>query len=156
MNLFFIELIIVLVFLSISGTVVLKLFSSADLLAERTRLTEHAIMDVQSLAELYAVEGDMVKAADRLYGSNWAEVTSDGKCMICLDEEMRPLFTPDARDNYGRLYIEMSEQRTRGKCGTYCEMDARVVLLSDGGGEVYSQTSSTYIPDIEGVDANEE
>lgn len=149
LNLFFIELIIILLFLSISGAVILKLFASADLIEEKNFLTGHAVMNVQSLSEMYAGTGDMRKASDALFGSGWYTEDCDGVITICLDNEMKPLLTEDARRNYGRVNIVLDETRTEGNCGVLCCMTGKVYLLGEGNKEVYSQVCSAYIPDYE-------
>ena len=149
LNLFFIELIIILLFFSISGAVVLKLFASADIIEEKSFLTGHAVMNVQSLSEIYAGTGDMRRASDELFGSGWYTEDPDGVITICLDNEMKPLLTEDARRNYGRVNIVLDETRTKGNCGELCSMTGKVYLLGEGGTEIYSQVCSAYIPDFE-------
>ena len=147
-NLFFLELIIVLLFFSISGAVILKMFATADILEEKNSLSGKAIADAQSVAELYAVTGDMRGAANSIFGEGWFTEGADGGITVCLDETRMPLLTEDVRERYGRVKLILSETRENGKCGELRRLRTRVFLLSDGGREIYSQTSSVYIPDF--------
>ena len=147
-NLFFLELIIVLLFFSISGAVILKMFATADILEEKNSLSGKAIADAQSVAELYAVTGDMRGAMVKIFGEGWYTEGADGGITICLDEARLPLLTEDVRDRYGRVKLILTETRESGKCGEMCRLRTRVFLLSDGGKEIYTQESSAYIPDF--------
>ena len=146
-NLFFLELIIVLLFFSVSGAVVLRMFASADVLSEKSSLTERAVMNVQSLSEIYAADGNMKAAADKLFGKDRYTYEPNGSISVCLDEDMIPLILDEIKAQSGRVEIDLSERRTRGACGELCELSASVRLLADGGREIYSQVSSVYIPD---------
>ena len=148
-NIFFLELIIVLLFFSVSGAVILKMFATADKLESKSSITESAVMDVQSAAEMYARNGDMRGAVEKLYGSGWYVENVDGSVTVFLDEMRQPLLTPDVREKYCTVSLTFSEQRSRGMCGEFCELTAVVLLYVDGGEEAYRQVSSAYIPDFE-------
>ena len=147
-NLFFLELIIVLLFFSISGAVILKMFATADILEEKNSLSGKAIADAQSVAEIYAVTGDMRGALQTIFGNGWYTEGVDGGLTVCLDEARLPLLTDDVRERYGRVKLILTETRESGKCGEMCRLRTRVFLISDGGREIYSQISSAYIPDF--------
>lgn len=150
-NLFFIELIIVLLFFSVSGAVVLGMFAQADSLEHKTSLAERAIIEVQSIAEIYSHSGDIDKALDTVFGRGYSITIQENRHFVCLDEDMHPLMTPEARVNYGRLFIRAYETRTKGECGELCELEIRIMFTDDT--EFYSQKSSVYIPDTAGGDA---
>ena len=150
------ELIIVLLFFSISGSVVMAMFVTADSMAEHTSITERAVMDVQSVSEIYAGDGDMRGAADRVFGKGWYAESEDEHLIVVLDENMQAQFTPEAREKFGKVYIDLSEERSDGECGELCRLTARVVLMMNGGEVVYSQVSSAYIPDFRKEAAYEE
>ncbi len=151
MNLFFIELIIVLLFFSLSGTVVLGLFAAADKTALKSSLSERAVMCVQSLSEIYATNGDMKKTTDEYFSGASYFMESDDRCMICLDEEFRPLYTEDAREQFGRISIFMEENTEKTAHGTYSELSVQLFLMIDEPDEIYSHTCSAYIPDFSEV-----
>ena len=145
-NLFFLELIIVLLFFSISGAIILKVFASASIATEKGSVTERAVMNVQSVAEIYSVKGDLEESLDMLFGKGRYTIDSDGTYSVCLGNDMQPIITEDIRGRYGRVSIEFSERRTKGLCGEMHELDSKVILLADGGSEVYTQTSAVYVP----------
>ena len=67
-NLFFIELLIVLLFFAVSGGVIMNLFASADLVSRKNRASEQLMLRVQAVSEMYAAKGDMYEAADAVFG----------------------------------------------------------------------------------------
>lgn len=77
-NLFFIEIIIALLFFSISGVVILKMFAQADSKSRYSAELENVIVYAQSLAEVYSECGNAEQAAKVV----WDEltVTKDGNC----------------------------------------------------------------------------
>lgn len=148
-NLFFIELMIVLLFFSISGAVILKMFATADVMSEKSSFSERAVMDVQSVSEMYASDGDIKSAVEKLYGRGRYSVGANGTVSVCLDDDMIPIITDDVKKLNGRVELFFSEVRTKGLCGEMCELHSKAFLLADGGREIYSQVSSVYIPDFE-------
>ncbi len=145
-NLFFLELIIVLLFFSISGAIILKVFASASVVTERGSVTERAVMNVQSVSEIYSAKGDLAGALDMLFGNGRYTIDGDNTYSVCLGNDMQPIITEDIRERYGKVRIDFSERLTKGLCGEMRELDSKVILLADGGTEVYSQTSAVYLP----------
>ncbi len=62
LNLFFIEIIIALLFFSISGAVILSVFAGADKKSHDGEILESVIMFSQSVAEVYSLNGDADEA----------------------------------------------------------------------------------------------
>ena len=58
LNLFFIEMIISLLFFSISGAVILSVFAGADKKSRAGETLESIIVFSQSVAEVYSLNGD--------------------------------------------------------------------------------------------------
>lgn len=88
-NLFFIELIIVLLFFSFSAAVILQIFAAADHRQDMSDVTERAVICSQSVAEAFSVTGDFSEAADIVFGDGTG--LFDGyTAEIRLDDEMRP------------------------------------------------------------------
>ena len=147
-NLFFIELVIVLLFFSISGAVILRMFASADVISEKSSLSERAVMDIQSVSELYAIEGDLTGSVDKIYGIGRCTVGENGAVSVCLDEDMVPIMTDDVKKLNGRVEIFFTQNIERGLCGEMHELHSKAFLLADGGREIFSQVSTVYIPDF--------
>lgn len=88
-NLFFIELIIVLLFFSFSAAVILQIFAAADSRQEKSDIVERAVICSQSLAEAFSVTGDFTEAAAMVFGEY--EGSFDNQpAEICLDSNMKP------------------------------------------------------------------
>ena len=149
-NTFFVELMIVVLFFSISGAVVLRMFASADSLSKANSTAAKCVMTIQSVSEIYAGNGDMKKTIDEYFGPGAYYTSSDDSCMVTLGEDMKPLYTEDARKRFGRASIWFSETTEQGAHGRYSELSSRLFLLFNGADEVYSQTSSAYLPDFAG------
>ena len=146
LNLFFIELLIVLAFFSISGAVILRMFVAADRNAVRSAAIEGAMLDVQSFSEVYAVTGDMKTAADRVYGAECLVTGADGSRTVVLDEKGMPLITIDGRRDYGKVWVHMFETVENTEAGRYSEIEVAVFLTGNGAEEIYRHTCSAYIP----------
>jgi len=146
MNLFFVELLVVLAFFSVAAAVILRMFVAADRNAVRAALTEGAMLDVQSFSEMYAMSGDMKKAADTVYGAECLVAGADGSSTVVLDEDGDPLITEDGRRDYGVIWITMYETTENTNAGKYSETLVTVFLKGNDAQEIYRHTCSAYIP----------
>lgn len=111
-NLFFIEIIIALLFFSISGAVIMKVFAVADGKTRKSALLEEVVITAQSIAELYSCGNDAETAVrqalkDDSIGDLSAVPIEDGKVTLSVSErregEMRRLsmtFTLDGSEIY--------------------------------------------------------
>lgn len=130
-NLFFIELVLVLLFFSIAAAVILNLFAAADRRQKRNNATEGSIICAQTIAEAYSVSGDISKALELTFGK---DELKGGE--IKLDRS----FTPDEN---GALTLYISESEEQSNAGALRTLD---MSFSDNSGEIYSLTCSAYIP----------
>ncbi len=146
MNLFFVELLIVLLFLSIGGAVVLNMFVTADRKAVKSARYEQALTDVQSFSEVYALTGDIDASADKVYGVGAATVGADGSRTIVLDEDSKPLVTPEGREAYGRVTVQLFETAEETVCGRYSEAEILVFETGNTADMLIEQKCSAYIP----------
>lgn len=108
-NLFFIELIIVLLFFSFSAAVILQIFAAADERQDNSDIVEKAVICSQSLAEAFSVTGDLSEATEIVFGDcmgefneNWAEIR--------LDSGMKP------NDN-GEVILYMNQLSQKSEAG---------------------------------------
>ena len=116
LNLFFIEMIIALLFFSISGAVILSVFAGADRKSRQSEMLESVIVFSQSIAEVYSESGN----ADETI----ALVTSEcGK----LDES---------------ITLSKFEEKTQGESGTFSKL---TVAFAEGDREIYRFTCASYI-----------
>lgn len=167
-NLFFIELIIVLLFFAVSGGVIMNLFASADIASRKNRAGEQVMLRVQSMSEMYAVKGDLYSAADAVFGKNICsecqktvdtddseEGNSEGKLIdglsVTFDENMMPLVTPDGKRDFGVIELRMFETRDETPGGSLRKLDLTAILLySNQGAEIlYEGVSTVYVPDYD-------
>ena len=93
-NLFFIEIIISLLFFSISGAVIMKVFAAADAKTRRSGLLEEVVITAQSIAELYSCDGDVDAAVKEATGVTGYDALSavpldGGKVILSVSEHCK-------------------------------------------------------------------
>lgn len=125
-NLFFIEIIIALLFFSISGAVIMKVFAVADGKTRRSALLEDIVITAQSIAELYSCGND---AADAV-----REALKDGS--IGGDLSAVPV-------EGGKVILSASERRESAGTGEMRRLSMKFTL---DGSEIYSLDCSAYVP----------
>lgn len=134
-NLFFIEMIVSLLFFSISGAVVLRVFASADLKSRRSTEFESVILCAQSAAEVYSRDADAENAIKTVFGG---ELTESGNCgYIMLDGK-----SFNAAEN-GTICLKVSENTSATAAGKYAEL---TLDFAEGDREIYSLVCSAYVP----------
>ena len=92
LSLFLMELIVAIMFFSLSAAVCIRLFAAAHVLAEKTGNLESAIMWSQNLSEAFtAKKGDLEKIA-ALYPDSYIASDSDdaGSLIIIFDKDWEP------------------------------------------------------------------
>ncbi len=95
LSLFLMELIVAIMFFSLSAAICVRLFASAHVLAEKTGNLESAIMWTQNLSEAFtAKKGDLEKIAE-LYPDSYIVSDSDseeaGSLIIIFDKNWEPM-----------------------------------------------------------------
>ena len=97
-NLFLAEIIIALLFFSISGAVILQVFAAADIKSRKSGELESVIICAQTLAEAYSESGNIVTAAKIVWedpeinttdGTNTEIYTADGKISLTATEQRK-------------------------------------------------------------------
>ena len=134
-NLFFTELIIALLFFSISGAVILKVFASADRRSRANAEKENVMICAQSIAEIYSELGNADGALKTVF-LQAPELDGDVYTMK-LDSYCRP-----AAD--GKLLMSASEEREKTVSGVLSEL---TLTFSDGEKELFTLVCSAYRPD---------
>ena len=104
-NLFFIELIVVLLFFSFSSAVILGIFAAADHRQKHSDLTEKALICSQSLSEAFSVKGDFTEAAAIVFGEG---AFDENSAEISLDSDMKP-----CEDGDVALFMQESHEETK-------------------------------------------
>ncbi len=135
-NLFFIELIISLLFFSLSSAVIVQVFAAAHNKQQKSALVERAVMCGQSLAEAYSVSGSVEFAVQQVFG----EVTlADGS--LLLDDEF------NVAEN-GVVGLTLTEERVISAAGTLKLLD---LSFSADETEFFSLRSAAYRPNEGGA-----
>ncbi len=132
-NLFFIELVIALLFFSISAVIILRVFAAADNRQKTAALTEKSIICAQSLAEVYSVSGDIRSSTAAVFGGNQPE--SDYE--ITLDEDM------SLAENGSVMLVMEETVLSESASGRLSQLQ---MTFTSGEKELYSLTCSAYMP----------
>ena len=133
-NLFFVEMIIVLLFFSIAAAIILRSFVIADRLAGESRRTESMAFCAQSAAEIFSRTASLSETAETLFGTAGTEGISE----ITVPVTSECKYSPTSAE----MYMMMRE--TEEKCG---EGSIRVlnIFFRDGSGEIlYEMRSGAY------------
>lgn len=133
-NLFFIELIIALLFFSISAVIILRVFAAADNKQHTAAMTEKSIICAQSLAEVYSVSGDVRSCTDVVFDNKQLDSVYE----IMLDEDMSPVADDAA--------VKLTMQETVLSEDAAGRLSELTMTFSTGDAELYSLTCSAYIP----------
>ncbi len=127
-NLFFAEIIIALLFFSISGAVILRVFAAADEKSRRSARLENVIIYAQSLAELYSETGDIEKCAEMVW---------DKAVVRENTPEHISIYLPDEKTTFDAY--EQSEKTAAG------ELSELKMVFTAEGSEIYTLTCTAYI-----------
>ncbi|MCM1166165.1 MAG: hypothetical protein NC299_07170 [Lachnospiraceae bacterium] len=128
-NLFFAEIIIALLFFSISGAVIVKVFASAELRSQRSARLERVMLTAQSLAEAYSQSGDIESAARLVLGADGYRAESGADCFYIEG---------------GSVTVRTAEERIRTGAG---ELKELTMTFAEDDGEIFSLTCSAYTHD---------
>ncbi len=135
-DLFFVEMIIALLFFSLSGTIILRVFAAADMQAKKSSVGESAVLCAQSAAEAYSVYKDAEKAAEAVFGRKFA-LDGNGEITVNLDASCK--VSADS-DGITLILRESSEETASGKMSTLG------MTFVYGEEEIYSLTCAAYEP----------
>lgn len=136
-NLFFVEIIIVLLFFCLSGTIVMRAFAAAQLQAQKSSIQENIDLCAQSLAEAFSQYGSMEEAASAVFGKDLA-ADQTGSCEIYIDQNCR---ITASSEEYIKLIL--SQSNTETNAGSLNEL---TMYFSYNGEELFRLTCSAYLP----------
>lgn len=134
-NLFFIEMIIVLLFFAVASAIILRSFAAADRAARDSRRLENMTFCARSAAELYSAEGSLPWTAERLFGAG-ASSESVSEMTLPLTEEC--LYSPSGAE----LFVTLTETDSGGL------KSLRISFSDADGGELYG-IEAGYFPEKE-------
>ncbi len=132
-NLFFIELVIVLLFFSFSAAVILRIFAAADHKQEQSDLTESTLICAQSVAEAFSVSGSVSQTAQLVFG---IENDFSDTAEIRLNNNLQPY-------KNGDISLFLSKESSETSAGNLSYLTMKFV---DGDTEIYSLKCASYTP----------
>ena len=135
-NLFFIELVIVLLFFSFSSAVILRIFAAADHKQEMSDLTESTVICAQSMAEAFSVSGSLSETAELVFGIE-NEFGSNGEIKLSKSLE---------HSENGAVTLFLSQENNETDAGRLSYLTMKFVYDGD---EIYSLKCAAYIPEKE-------
>lgn len=135
-NLFFTEIILALLFFSISAAVILKIFATADRRSRLSSEKENAMICAQSIAEAYSQSGNVGEALKTVFSESADIGENGGKYTLSLDKLCKPSIDGD-------VLMEASEEREKTDAG---ELARLTITFGTEKEELYSLACSAYIP----------
>lgn len=130
-NLFFVEIIIALLFFSISGAVIIKVFAAADKKSQNNARLENVIILAQSVAEAYSGTGDFGEAVKLAFG----------EAVIVKENSSSDNAAAFSLEN-GKLNLSAEEKSLSTDAGILKELS---MIFSENGESIYSLDCSSYI-----------
>ncbi|MDE6763317.1 MAG: hypothetical protein K2J73_06530 [Oscillospiraceae bacterium] len=136
LNLFFMEMIIVLLFFGIASAVILNAFAASDRLSRESGWLERMSFCAQSAAEVFSATGSLSETAEELFGLT---VSDSDEVVVPLDEGC--VYSPESAALL--MTMTVSEDKTEGL------MEMHIVFTdgNDESGEtLYEVRSGAYLP----------
>ncbi len=145
LNLFFVEMIIVLMFFSIASAVILNAFAASGRLSRESGRLERMSFCAQSAAEIFSETGSLPKTVEELFGSNPYEIRGGDfegggyalQVRLPLTEECA--YSPENAELYMLVLVRSEEP------GGLSEMH---IVFTDGsnGKVLYTIMAGSYLP----------
>lgn len=133
-NLFFIELLAVLLFFSFSSAVILRIFAAADHRQELSDLTEKAVICAQSVAEAFSVSGSLSESASRVFGT---DEDYGNEAVIALDDNFMP-------SENGVISVKLVQSDESASAGVLSHLD--IYFNLDNNEYVHYVNCASYSP----------
>lgn len=133
-NLFFMEMIIVLLFFSVASAIILRSFAAADRLARDSRRLENMSFCARSAAELYSASGSMSQTAEMLFDTDISE-ENVSEMTLPLSEDCR--YSPADAE----IFVTLTETDEGGVLKIL-----RIKFADKDGGTLY-EIETGYIPE---------
>lgn len=139
-NLFFVEMIIVLLFFSIAAGIILRSFAASDKLARDSRRMESMAFCAQSAAEIYSRTASVSETAAVLFGKDTSIFSgNEGISSIRVPVSADGSYSPSSPDFYMTM-SETKEDHGRGQISIL-----NISFSDDSSGEIlYEVRSGAY------------
>ncbi len=139
LNLFLLEMIIVLLFFSVASAVILKAFVTADRLSAENIRLERMAFCAQSAAETFSVTADIAETAETLFGIDPQKFENAARIDIPLDKECSYSYLRDA-EIFMTMQLVNSEYNGR--------LRTLHIFFKDGDGNMlYEINTAAYVPE---------
>lgn len=150
LNLFLLEMIIVLLFFSIASAVILKAFVAADRISAENIRLERMAFCAQSVAESFSVTADLAETAEDIFGIDSENIKNATYIEIPLKEDCTYSYMDDAE-----IYLTMQHVHTEyGKGQNYIAIS--ISFEDDDGNVLYEIHSAAFKPERTVLDYGEE
>ena len=141
-NLFFMEMIIVLLFFSIAAVIILRSFAASDRLAKESRRLENMTFCAQSAAEIYSRTASVSETAKMLFDGSGL-VFIDGVSAVRIPVSSECKYSPASPE----LFMTMLETEEHCENGRFMKLE---IIFSDSRDEsVYKVESGAYVSERE-------
>lgn len=155
LNLFFMEMIIVLMFFSIASAVIINAFAASGRLSRESGQLEKMAFRAQSAAEIFSASGSLSQTLEELFGSGSYEIlnadlegggyAAEAKLPLTVDCEYSPQ-SPE-------IFMILTETAEKSDSGTLKILSVK--FENTDNEELYRITSGAYISAERRSDANE-
>ena len=150
LNLFLLEMIIVLLFFSIASAVILKAFVAADRISAENIRLERMAFCAQSVAESFSVTADLAETAEDIFGIDPENIENATYIEIPLKEDCTYSYLEDAD-----IFLIMQFVHTEyGEGQMY--IVTNIYFKDDDGNVLYEMNSAAFKPERTVLDYGEE
>lgn len=141
LNLFLLEMIIVLLFFSIASAVILKAFVAADKISAENIRLERMAFCAQSAAETFSVTADLGETAEALFGIEYDKFDGASRIEIPLDEKCGYAYMTNSPISM-TMQIVSTDYEDRLKV-------LHIFFKDNDGNMLYEINSAAYMPERE-------
>ncbi len=135
-DLFFIEMIIVLLFFCISGAIIMRAFTAADLQSRKITIKENAALCAQSAAEAYSISGSVEEMTERVFGKAYSP-DEKGRCTLPLNTSC------NISAAEGGITLILSESEEINDAGRLSDLKMLFVYNEE---EIFTLSCTAYVP----------
>ncbi len=139
LNLFLLEMIIVLLFFSIASAVILKAFVSADRISAENIRLERMAFCAQSAAENFSVTADIAETAEALFGIDPEKFESATRIDIPLDKACNYAYLTESSLT---MTMQIINSEYEGRLRTL-----HIFFKDDDGNMLYEINTAAYVPE---------
>ncbi len=137
LNSFFQEIIVVILFFSLSCAIIVQVFVNAYLINLETEERNSAVMTATSFCEVYSVNGSLSQTVALIFGEDAVKYIHEQNATLPLDDNFSPT------ENEKVFIFHISTRTTFRDSGNVHYAD---ISVYKNGESIFSVTSSAYLP----------